>query len=283
MDRENKKTALVVEGGAMRGIYSAGVLDALLEKGSDPFDLYLGVSAGATNLAAYLAGMQGRNYRVYTEYSLDPAFISAKKFIRGEHLMDLDWLWYVTIRDLRLDLDRLSEKRDRFFIGLTDARTGEATYLTPASDQLEHVLKASSAIPVFYKRTLHVDGIPYVDGGVADPIPVKKAHELGADRIVVLRSRPEDYRMKDKRFSPFYRWFFKDHPAVAEATLDRARVYNEAIAFIEEPPAGVEVIALHPPQELGLKRFTKEIDVLDAAYEEGFRAGEALMRRLEEG
>jgi predicted patatin/cPLA2 family phospholipase len=162
-------------------------------------------------------------------------------------------------------------------------RTGEATFLSPGPEKLEHVLKASSAIPLFYRRTLHVDGIPYVDGGVADPIPVIKAHEMGADRIVVLRSRPEGYRMKEKRFPFFYRYLLREQPAVAGATLDRARAYNEAIDFMEDPPEGVEVIALHPSEDLGLKRFSKEIDVLEAAYNAGLLDGRILADRLEEG
>ena len=95
---------LLVEGGAMRGIFTTGVLDGFLEARFNPFDLFIGVSSGAANLAAYLAEMPKRNFRIYTDYSLRPEFISFKRFIRGGHLMDLDWLWEKTIAEIRLDL-----------------------------------------------------------------------------------------------------------------------------------------------------------------------------------
>lgn len=95
-----KGAALVVEGGALRGVFSTGVLDGFLEAGFHPFDFFIGVSSGASNLAAYLAGMKGRNRKIYLDYSLRPEFISLARFLRGGHLMDLDWLWEITIREI---------------------------------------------------------------------------------------------------------------------------------------------------------------------------------------
>ena len=94
---------MVVEGGALRGVFSTGLLDGFLEAKFNPFDFYIGVSSGASNIAAYLSEMTGRNRDIYLDYSLRPEFISIARFLRGGHLLDLDWLWDNTIRDIRLD------------------------------------------------------------------------------------------------------------------------------------------------------------------------------------
>ena len=114
---QSMATALVVEGGALRGVFSTGILDGFLESRFNPFDFYLGVSSGASNLAAYLAEMIGRNKRIYTDYSLRPEFIDPVRFLRGGHLMDLDWLWDTTIREIRLDLQRIYAKAETFHRG----------------------------------------------------------------------------------------------------------------------------------------------------------------------
>ncbi|MBB6217296.1 putative patatin/cPLA2 family phospholipase [Anaerosolibacter carboniphilus] len=188
--------ALVVEGGAMRGIFSTGVLDAFLENGFNPFDICIGVSAGATNIASYLAEMYQRNYKVYTDYSIRPDFINWIKFMKGGHLVDLDWLWDATIREIRLDLERIFSTKKQFFVGVTEVKTGKAVYLKPDKNNLEEIMKASSSIPVFYRNFLRINNIDFADGGLADPIPVMEAYKRNAKNIMVIRSRPYDYTMK---------------------------------------------------------------------------------------
>ena len=141
--------ALIIEGGALRGIFSTGVLDGFLESGFNPFDLCIGVSSGATNLAAYLAGMTGRNEKIYTDYSLRREFINFPRFLRGGHLLDLDWLWDITIRENRLDLEAIYATGKSLIVVTTDILTGQAYYKKTGPHDLEHVLKASSAMPLF--------------------------------------------------------------------------------------------------------------------------------------
>jgi len=160
------KTALVVEGGALRGVFSTGLLDGFLEAQFNPFDFYIGVSSGASNLAAYLAEMRGRNGRIFMDYSLRPEFINITRCIRGGHLMDLDWLWDITIREIRLDLAAIYSKHKPFITVITDIQTGRAVYKVTSAEDLEHVLKASSAMPVFYRGYPKVEGRPMTDGGV---------------------------------------------------------------------------------------------------------------------
>lgn len=280
----------------MRGVFSTGVLDAFLAHRFNPFDLCIGVSAGATNAAAFLAGMHGRNYRVYTDYSLRPEFISFRRFLTGGHLMDLDWLWEITIREVRLDLDAILNAPTRYYIGLTRVADGKAVCARPRRENLEEMLKASSAMPVFYRGFVPLNGVggdgntgndsgtdsagtEFADGGLSDPIPVLEAHRRGAHNILVLRSRPHGYRMKPKRPNLFMRLALRDHPKLRACLAERPKRYNDALAFIRRPPEGVRVLELNPPDELESSRLTKDSKKLTRDYRRGIEIGERAIER----
>ncbi|TCK93243.1 putative patatin/cPLA2 family phospholipase [Natranaerovirga hydrolytica] len=272
------KTALVVEGGAMRGIFSTGILDAFLIHQFNPFDIHIGVSAGSSNLAAYLANMYQRNYKVYVDYSVRPDFISWRKFFLGKHLIDLDWLWDITIKEMRLDLDRISQYKN-YYVGLTEVNSGKTHYIKPDKDNLEEVIKASSAIPIFYRNTVNINGAEYVDGGVSDPIPVKKAYELGAKKIMVIRSRDYHFNMKKPSKKMLLDVFLRKYPQVKLATLKRHRVYRESIEFIRKPPKGIEIIEVNPPDEFETNRLTQDIEILKKDYQLGYDTGINIIKK----
>jgi len=279
MEHSPFETALVVEGGGMRGVFSTGVLDGFLERRFDPFHLYVGVSAGATSLAAFLAEMHGRNRKIYTDLSTGPEFISVMRFLRGGHMMDLDWLWSLTISTMRLDLARIYSKNRPFLVGMTDVGTGRTIYKATSADDLEHVLKASSALPVVYRGFPVVDGRPMTDGGVSDPIPVAEAIRRGAKRIMVIRSRPYDRRSRRDAMSYLVYWSLRIYPVLQKVIRSHDRVYNEAIDLIRRPPAGVSVVEICPPDSFPLGRFTGDVKVLLEGYEQGrAMADEAIAR-----
>ena len=232
--------ALVVEGGAMRGIFSCGVLDSFLDNNYNPFDFCIGVSAGATNLAAWMCRQRGRNYKVYTDYSCRPEFISFRKYLLGGHALDLDWLWENTIRDIRLDLETFRKQEIPFYIGATNSITGEAEYFKGEADTLEQLIKASSALPMLYRGYPEYSNTPMSDGGISDSIPVIKAYEMGAREITVLLSRPAGYRKKPGKFPFITDLMLKEKPALARAMRVRSSVYNRSIDFIENPPGTVK-------------------------------------------
>jgi len=262
-------TALVVEGGAMRGVFSTGLLDGFLEKRFNPFDFYIGVSSGSTNIAAFLAEMPGRNRVIYTDYSLRPEFLSFARFIRGGHLLDLDWLWEITIREIRLDLPKIYSRRKPFLVVLTDVATGEAYYKSTSADNLEHVIKASSSVPLFYRHYPEVDGRPMADGGLADPLPVGEAIRRGARRIMVVRSRRRDY-LKSRGISEYIvSRHVRRYPLLRKAVLNQQRRYNESVALIRNPPAGVSILEICPPEKFRVSRLTRDRLVLQEGYEQG--------------
>lgn len=278
--RQTARHALVVEGGAMRGIFSAGVLDAWIEAGHYPFDAAYGVSAGASNVSAYLAGMKGRNYKVYTDYMRRKPFVGTLRFLLGGHYMDLDWLWEITRAEVPLDEETILASTVDHRVVVTRSDTGEAEYLVPAKNDLVELLKASSAVPVLYRDYPEIRGMQYSDGGIADPIPAERAWRDGARLITVLRSRPHGYRMEMKRPSSIARHTLRDHPALFSALLRRPEVYNRQVTFLRNPPEGCEIRELNPPAEIGLDRLTTDRKVLDAAYGAGLRAGEEHLKKF---
>jgi predicted patatin/cPLA2 family phospholipase len=270
------KTALVVEGGGMRGVFSAGILDYFLEKNFDPFDLYFGVSAGACNLASHLAGQHERNYRCYTKYMLYPEFFSIKKFLRGGHYMDLDWFW-----DHLAEVDPLDSKtasKKEFYVVSTDVHTGNSVCSRAENKTLFDLLKGSSALPLLFRKFVHIDGKSLIDGGVANSIPVKDAIEKGATRIMVLRSQLESYVKKSFMESKVIPVLFSKYPGLKKAMHTRETRYNEVSSFLKNPPTGVEIVQIFP-SVLRTGRTTRDKAVLEADYAEGKRAGKEAIRR----
>lgn len=275
-------SALVVEGGGMRGVFSAGVLNVFGTTGFDPFDLYIGVSAGACNLAAHLGEQHERNYHVTIEYSATSRFINPIRFIAGGHYMDLDWLWDITIKECRLDLDRiftsLEEKGKEYIVVATSLESGLPLYLIPDRSTLEHYIKISSSLPVLYRNILKAGSIPALDGGISDPIPVIEAYKRGAKRITVIRSRSSSYVKKTSSVSFLIPVIFRKYPGLAKALKERHRVYMEAVDFIKNPPAGIEVYEISPPDGLHIGRATKDLNILNAAYRAGLNSGMDFIR-----
>jgi predicted patatin/cPLA2 family phospholipase len=279
LKEQSSESALVVEGGALRGVFSTGLLDGFLEAQFNPFDLFIGVSSGASNLAAFLAGMIGRNRSIYMDYSLRPDFISFPKFLRGGHLLDLYWLWDMTIREIRLDLETIYSRAKPFVVVLTDVQTGDAQYKLTGAHDLEHVLKASSAMPLLYRAYPEVDGRPMTDGGVADSIPVGEAIRRGARRIMVIRSRHRDYMKRPGLYEHVMRWHVRHYPFLQQAMAKRVERYNEAVALIRRPPEGASIIEICPPASFRVSRLSQDRRILQEGYEQGRAlAAEAIAR-----
>ncbi|ELB2850292.1 patatin family protein [Vibrio alginolyticus] len=271
--------ALIVEGGAMRGVFSCGILDHFLASEFSPFDSFWGVSAGASNLAAYLAKMPGRNLKIYLDYSLRKEFISPSQLLRGGDMMNLDWMWNVTLEELGIDKSALKADSRPFFLGVTRQDNGQAEYHLPDVDDLAETMKASSALPVLYRNGVSLNGIQYVDGGVSDALPVAEAIKRGAKKIMVLRSQPASYQKPRGKFSALTRRMLKETPGLIEPMLTREVRYNQTLALINNPPPGIEIIQVCPPETFKLKRLNRSPAPLRHAYELGIEAGkEAIIR-----
>lgn len=264
----------------MRGIFSVGALDVFLERGFDPFDLAIGTSAGACNLSSHLARQHGRNRRCYLTQMRRPEFVDARRFLRGGHWLDLDYLWEAFEREDPLDVAAVLASRTRFVVSSTSVDTGLATFHEPDAASLHETLRASSAVPVLFRKFIEIGGRRYADGGVTAPIPVEEAYRRGARRILVIRSRPPGYRGPSRVECVLAAAILREHPALAGAFRRYREVYERAVAFIMRPPADCRIVHV-TPDRLHTSRMTRDERALIADYEHGRVVGERAIRAWE--
>ena len=279
LQHDGFESALVVEGGAMRSVFSAGLLDGFLERQFDPFDFYLGVSAGASNLLTYMTGAPKKSLHIYQHLALRKEFISYPRFFRGGHLLDMDWLVQMAFAEISPELKAAYEQAKPLYVCMTDVTTGKAVYVRPSLETLPAAIKASAALPVFYRGFPPVDGRPMTDGGVAQGIPVAEAIRMGAKRIMVIRSRHKHYLKKDTPGHRYIRWKMKCHPALQETLRQRVRIHRETIALIRHPPPGVNIVEVCPAQNDALSRFNRSRIRLQQGYAAGQEAASAAIRQ----
>ncbi len=263
----------------MRGIFSVGVLDVFLERGFEPFDLAIGVSAGACNLASHVARQPGRNWRSYFNLMTRREFIDVRRAVRRGSIVDLDWLWATLAERDPLDVAALDRSPVEFVVVATAMETGEPVYLRPGPVDMFDVLRGSCALPGLYRGRVSLDGVSLVDGGVSDPIPVAEAYRRGARRIVVVRSRPAAAVKKNSflssRLTPL---LFREYPVLARAMFRTAERYQEAVRWIHAPPGDCEVVHVAPEGEMATSRMTQERGRLERDYAMGRGAGERVVR-----
>jgi predicted patatin/cPLA2 family phospholipase len=279
MDAESRgRTALVVEGGAMRGIFSVGVLDVFLERGFEPFDLAIGASAGACNLASHLARQDGRNRRCYFDLMTRREFIDLRRFVIGQSVVDLDWLWDELAAREPLDVEAIARAPVEFVVVATSATSGKPVYLRPSPVDMFYALKGSCALPGLYRGRVSVGGESLIDGGVTDPIPVEEAIRRGARRIVAIRSRPAAYVKTDGWRSRASTLLLRSEPVVAAAMRRTAERYQGAVALLHAPPAGCEVLHVAPRRPMKTGRTTQDRAALEHDYEQGREAAEEAIK-----
>lgn len=271
-------TALIVEGGGLRGIFSAGVLDTFIENDFYPFEIYIGVSSGSGVIASYLSGKLGRMSAVFSDYARRPQSISIVRFLSGGHLMDLDWLWEITLKELPLDYDVIFERKSKFLIGLTSVTAGGAVYMQPTPENFIDLVKASCAIPMVYRNFPLIDTQPMVDGSIADSLPVQAAIAQGAQRIMVIRSRHQHYQ---KTWNPITHlvaaYALRKSPALKATFAQRTTRYNQTLALMRNPPLGVEILEICPPKAYKASLFGRSAVHLEHGYALGLKAGQQAM------
>jgi predicted patatin/cPLA2 family phospholipase len=270
-------SAIVVEGGGMRGIFAAGVLDAFMDKNYFPFKFSLGVSAGACNLSSHLAGQYQRNLRVYTKLMIDKEFVSIKKYLTGGHLMDIDWLWDAMDSREPVNADSamsfLESKKCEFRVVVTSIKTGGPLYLVPNSETLSIICKGSSAVPVFYRGSVDIHGFGEIlDGGMSDAIPVNYAINRGFKNILVIRSRSADYIKKDGLEKKISSLIYRKYPTLREALNNKSHNYMAAVNKIMKPESDVFIHQI-APENIETGRTTQDIDILKRDYDKGYMAG----------
>lgn len=273
----DKRTGLVLEGGGMRGIFTVGVLDCFMDHGVR-FPYTVAVSAGASNGISYISGQRGRsrfsNIDLLERYN----YIGWRHFLRGRGYIDLDYLFHVyPERYYPFDYDTFFKATERFEMVVSNCLTGQAEYLEEKQDpdRLLAICKASCTLPVLCPIT-YVDGVPMVDGGVCDAIPVRHALEQGCDRLVLVLTRNKGYRKADKDFY-LPGFIYHQYPALREQLRTRYRRYNETLDFIERLERERKAIVIRPEKPLRVGRTGHDPQALADLYDEGYALAERLL------
>ncbi len=273
----DKRTGLVLEGGGMRGIFTVGVLDCFMDHGVR-FPYTVGVSAGASNGISYISGQRGRSRFSNIDLLKHYNYIGWRHFLRGRGYIDLDYIFYVyPERYYPFDYDAFFKAPERFEMVVSNCLTGQAEYLEEKRDRdrLLSVCKASCTLPVLCPIT-YVDGVPMVDGGVCDAIPVRHALEQGCDRLVLVLTRNKGYRKADKDFY-LPGFIYHQYPALREQLRTRYRRYNETLDFIERLEREGKAIVIRPEKPLRVGRTGHDPQALADLYDEGYALAERLL------
>lgn len=276
---------LIDVGGGMRGAFTAGIYDYLMEQGVQPFDYLLGVSAGSANLVTYMAGQKDRNFRFYTEYAFRPQYMSMKHFLQTGSYIDLDYV-YTTLSgpggEDPVDLEAMNRNPVRYEAVVTDAETGEPLYYDKSelSEGNFDVVKASCAVPGAC-RPYPVHGRLGFDGGVADPVPFRHALEMGCDRVVVLLTRPREYRRPPLKHQRAMEKMMRQWPNAYAALVRRAALYNEQVAAVMELEKEGKALLVAPTDISGMSTLTRDRDAVELLYRMGYVQGPKLMEFIE--
>ena len=281
---------LILEGGGLRGVYTAGVLDAFLDAGLEFSSVY-GVSAGSCQACSFLSGQRGRGYHTCADYVGDPGYCSMKSFLKTGNFFNVD-MCYSRIPDVLNPFDHAAFERykGKFYAVVTNVKTGEAEYLRVRDLRSQiWMIRASSSLPLISK-TVVVGGRPYLDGGIADSIPIKKSIEMGNQKNVVILTRPEGYRKEPNNMFPLIKLRYHSYPAFVKQAQNRHIHYNETLDFLEEEEKKGNVIVIRPGNDVIVGRLEKDAAKLEALYQVGYEDGQAkgetvieYFRKQEEG
>ncbi|MBO5448800.1 MAG: patatin family protein [Ruminococcus sp.] len=263
---------LTLEGGASRTVYSCGIMDALLEENIIA-DRIFGVSAGAAFGVSYASKQIGRNYRLATE------FMGTRKYMGVHHMFDpknrsyynLDYAWDdVPNIHLPFDYKAYREYEGEFYAVVTNVATGRAEYLTvPRDDVKWTVLRATCALPLMFPE-IEINGEKYLDGGIADSIPYKRAVSEGCDKNIIVLTRPRNYVKTTDSLTRLCMRHYKKYPEFAHALETRAQRYNETVSEIQKLREQGRVFVFTPKTTFGVGRTEGDPKKLDRLYRHGY-------------
>lgn len=259
---------LILEGGTFRPIFSAGIMDVLVQQGIE-FPYVIGVSAGITNGVSYISKQVGRNLDVMMKYRHDKRYMGAGNLLKCQSLFGLEFI-YSEIPSVHVpfDYDTYLSYQGKVLIGVTNANTGKAEYLDGLKrDEKNMALRATCAIP-FVFPTINIDGVPYYDGGLADPIPIRKAIEDGNEKNLIILTRCKGYRKEASRQNQLAAKILKHkYPNLVPVLLNRHLAYNETIEYCEQLEKEGKALILRPSEPID--SFEKDLDKLKHAYDMG--------------
>lgn len=273
------KTGFVLEGGAMRAIYTAGVLDVFMEKGIW-VDGLVGVSAGAIYGACYVSNQPGRSIRYVLKYCRNWRFMSFRSLLFTGDMVGRRFCYEeIPYRLDPLDFEAFRKSKVEFYACATNIETGKAELLSEReADRMLDIVRASASLPMV-SRIVEFDGKKYLDGGIADSIPFEAFRKLGYDRQIVVTTQPKGYRKEPEKLIELMRKKYHKYPAFIESCENRYLNYNACLKRLEEAEERGEVLLIRPSKRIVVKRAEKDLAVVQAQYDLGRKDA---LERIEE-
>lgn len=261
--------SLILEGGTLRPIFTAGILDALLDNNIS-FPYCIGVSAGITNGVSYLSKQKGRNLEILMKYRNDKRYLGYGNFLKCKSLFGLDFIFEeIPNKLVPFDMDTYKKYPGKVLVGVTNAKTGKTEYLDGKElDDKATLLRATCAIPIFFP-VIKINNNEYYDGGLCDPIPVRKAIEDGNKKHLIILTQPTGYRKELSKKNVFVsKMLSNKYPNLKDAFLTRHENYNATVKFCEELEKQGKAIILRPDYKL--ESFEKDTNKLQSNYQHGY-------------
>lgn len=274
-----QNTSLILEGGTFRTLFTAGVLDTFIDENIE-LPYIVAISAGAINACSYVAGQKERTLRILSTYRHDKRYMGMRNFIKERSYFGLDFAYNVLPNELdHFDWEKYRSFNGQLEFGVTNALTGEVEYMNAlAMDTRCNMLQATCAIPVLFPE-IKVDGVPYYDGGLSDPIPIKQAENRGYDKHIFVLTRPEGYRKKmDGKSKWVMKLLARKYPKIALAMANRVEYYNETLAYVEALEKEGRAFVFRP--EYALNSFEKHVPTMNQNYQMGYAQGQSRMNEL---
>lgn len=269
------KKGLILEGGAMRGMFTAGVMDVMMENGID-FDGAIGVSAGAAFGCNYKTKQIGRVLRYNTRFCNDKRYSGLRCFLRTGDVYSADFAYgEVPLVHDPFDFDTYTENPMEFFVVCTDIESGEPVYHAYEGwdDHGFDWIRASASMPLVSKN-VEIDGMKLLDGGISDSVPIRFFESIGYDRNIVILTQPEEYVKGKNKLMPLIKLKYRKYPKLVAKMADRHSAYNEVIRYIAEKEKRGEVLVIRPEASLPVGRIEKDPEKLKAVYEIGRKEAE---------
>lgn len=273
------RLGIVVEGGGIRGIYAAGVLDVLSDL-KLPVQGLIGVSAGAIHGCSFVSGQKGRSLRFYKRFVNDDRFFSFKTLLKTGNIVDTQFCYH-DIPYIYDPFDNEAFKRSKidFFVTCTNVESGKAEYLhlTDLEEEIDG-LRASASLP-YVSQIVQFRGKKLLDGGCSDRIPLKAFEKLGFDRNIVISTQPREHKVKD-RDAYLARLFYRKYPRFCETFAHSPQTYEKTQIELDEASQAGRAFIIRPKTTLGIKRLTHNPDDVQKGYNAGVRDVQALIPEL---
>ena len=275
------KTGLILEGGAMRGIFSAGVMDVMMENGIR-FDGIIGVSAGAAFGVNYKSGQIGRAIRYNAKYCHDKRYCGIGSLLKTGNLFNTDFCYgEVPLKLDIFDFDAFEKDPTPFYITCTDVESGKPVYheYTGRNDHGFDWIRASASLPLV-SQIVEIDGAKLLDGGISDSIPVAYFESIGYTKNIVILTQPQNYRKEKNRMLPLIRMKYRKYSNLIKALENRHLMYNAELDLIAKQEKRGELFVIRPDFPLPVKRAEKDPAKLETCYEIGRQTAEKELARL---